>query len=58
MSTRSHVRVYKNNEELAAFYHHYDGYLEGVGNELVDIAKKELSGHKKRNFILKPVLGV
>jgi hypothetical protein len=41
MSTRSHVRVYRNNEELAAFYHHYDGYLEGVGKELVDIAKKE-----------------
>ena len=41
MSTRSHVRVYKNNDELAAFYHHYDGYLEGVGKELVDIAKKE-----------------
>lgn len=119
MSTRSHVRVYKNNDELAAFYHHYDVYLEGVGKEMVDIAKKEsitspeqfiadldasyekrfslsksddryidylyyvfflmeviskslipsmslwkmmgrlkLSGHKKRNYILKPVLVV
>ena len=35
MSTRSHVRVYKNNDELAAFYHHYDGYLEGVGKEVI-----------------------
>ena len=41
MSTRTHVRVYNNNEEMAAFYHHYDGYLQGVGKELVDIAKKE-----------------
>ena len=43
MVTRANILI-KDAESEVLLYHHYDGYPEGVGNELLDmmsIAKKE-----------------
>jgi len=40
MSTRCHVILEKKDCETEFVYHHFDGYPEGVGEELVGLLKK------------------
>ena len=42
MSTRCQIRVIIDDQTHVDFYHHYDGYFEGVGEEL----QKVLAGCK------------
>ena len=48
MSTRSNIFVDFNGERKQ-FYHHYDGYLEGVGKDL--LVRMELAAAKARKAV-------
>jgi hypothetical protein len=39
MGTRSVIKFYENDTFLCAIYQQYDGYLQGVGNDLKDFIK-------------------
>jgi len=45
MSTRCHVILEKKDCETEFVYHHFDGYPEGVGEELVGLLKKYNKQH-------------
>lgn len=40
MSTRCHILLEKNDSETKFVYHHFDGYPEGVGEELVGLLSR------------------
>lgn len=40
MSTNAKVSFYEDGEHLVSVYHHWDGYLEGVGLDLAKFLKK------------------
>jgi hypothetical protein len=48
MSTRSVIRI-KGDGKKVDLYHHYDGYIEGVGFDLLDMFYK--NGELKFGFI-------
>lgn len=37
MATRCNIIIKRENEPMYQLYHHYDGYTDGVGNELLDM---------------------
>lgn len=39
MATRANIIVRHNGQEVATFYKHYDGYPEGLGEQLKDAFK-------------------
>ena len=41
MATRCNIILRRENEPMYQLYHHYDGYTDGVGNELLDILQTE-----------------
>lgn len=47
MSTRATIKIVKNDCNSETLYHHYDGYPEGVGNELDMFLKKIYSNNEK-----------
>lgn len=40
MGTRSTVKFYENGENILSVYQQYDGYPEGVGEQIVKLLKK------------------
>lgn len=40
MGTRSTVKFYEENQNLMSLYQQYDGYVSGVGNQLVNLFEK------------------
>lgn len=45
MSTRCNVKVVFDDDHCKLFYHHYAGYPDGVGAELVELVSSELTGN-------------
>ena len=49
MSSRCNVKVVFDEENSKLFYHHYDGYPDGVGAELVELVSSELAEHTSKS---------
>ena len=41
MATRCNIIIKRENEPMFQLYHHWDGYTDGVGNELLDMLQSK-----------------
>lgn len=48
MSTRCNVKVVFDEESSKLFYHHYNGYPDCAGAELVELVSSELTEHTSK----------